>query len=63
MARVQFFQPFNYTPSEDRRVSIQYKVGIYPNVRREAADAAIEKGVAVELKPAPRPRVKKAANV
>jgi len=42
MARVKFTDEFNYTPSEDRRVSILYKAGItYSNVRKEAADQAV----------------------
>lgn len=52
MARVQFFQPFDYSPKIN--VILAYGVGIYDDVKRACADQAIAEGKAVELKPLTR---------
>lgn len=50
MARVIFSEAFDYTPSEDRRITVAFKASPEPQtVRREAADAAIAAGKATEV--------------
>ena len=49
MARVKFSKDFNYTPKEDRRVSILYNGCSTYTVRRDAADAAIAVGAGKEV--------------
>lgn len=53
--RVKFTEPYDYTPSEDRRVQVAFKPTGGPNgdgvytVRRECGEAAIAAGQAEEV--------------
>lgn len=49
--RVRFTKDFDYTPSQERRVTIAYKAGHELTVKREAGEAAIAAGRAVEVEP------------
>ena len=43
---VRFTKEFDFTPDEDRRVTVAYKPGAVANVRRQCADKAIAAGAA-----------------
>lgn len=47
---VRFTDDFDYTPSDDHRILIEYRKGHELTVRREAGEAAIAAGKAVEIK-------------
>jgi hypothetical protein len=51
--RVRFTENFDYTPSSDPRILVEYKSGHELTVKREAGLAAIAAGKAQEL-PAPK---------
>ena len=48
--RVRFTDEFDYTPSADHRILIEYRKGHELTVRREAGEAAVAAGKAVEIK-------------
>lgn len=48
--RVRFTDDFDYTPSDDHRILIEYRKGHELPVRREAGEAAVAAGKAVEVK-------------
>lgn len=56
MAWVRFSRTFNYTPSGDRRVTIQYRGGCEYPVKKECADRAVAAGAGVRIKTPPRAR-------
>lgn len=47
--RVTFKKDYDYTPSAERRVTIAYKAGDELTVKREAGEAAVAAGAAVEI--------------
>lgn len=47
--RVRFTKDFDYTPTGERRVTIAYKAGHELTVKREAGEAAVAAGRAVEV--------------
>lgn len=49
--RVRFTKDYDYTPSQERRVTIAYKEGMELTVKREAGEAAIAAGRAEEVEP------------
>lgn len=49
--RVRFTHDYDYTPSGERRVTIAYKAGQELTVKREAGEAAVAAGKAVEIAP------------
>jgi hypothetical protein len=51
--RVRFSRDFMYTPTGERRISLKYRAGAEYTVKREAGEAAVKAGAAVELKPPP----------
>lgn len=53
--RVKFTRDFDYTPTQERRVTIAYKAGQEFTVKREAGEAAIRAGAAIEIKEVTRP--------
>lgn len=51
MAWVRFTAAHNFTPAEDRRVSILYQPGEQPiSVRKDCADEAVRLGRAVRVR-------------
>lgn len=52
--RVRFTEPYDYTPSADRRVTYAYAAGAEETVKRECGDAAVKAGKAVEIDAPPR---------
>jgi len=49
--RVRFTKDYDYTPSQERRVTIAYSAGQELTVKREAGEAAIAAGRAEEVEP------------
>lgn len=49
--RIKFLADYDYTPSQERRVTIAYKAGQELTVKREAGEAAIAAGSAEEVEP------------
>lgn len=47
--RVRFSHDFDYTPSGEPRVTIAYLAGMEETVKREAGEAAVAAGKAVEI--------------
>lgn len=47
--RVRFLSDYDYTPSEERRVTYAFTAGSEVTVKREAGDAAIAAGAAEEI--------------
>lgn len=47
--RVRFTKDYDYTPSQERRVTIAYSAGQELTVKREAGEAAIAAGRAEEV--------------
>ncbi len=52
--RVRFTEPYDYTPSADRRVTYAYAAGAEETVKRECGEAAVKAGKAVEVDPPAR---------
>ncbi|ALJ08237.1 hypothetical protein [Brevundimonas sp. DS20] len=48
--RVRFTDDFPYTPADNHRVLIEYRKGHELTVKREAGEAAVAAGKAVEVK-------------
>jgi len=48
--RVRFTDDFDYTPADDHRILIEYRKGHELTVKREAGEAAVAAGKAVEIK-------------
>jgi hypothetical protein len=49
--RVRFTSSFDWTPPEDRRITLAFKAGAELTVRRECGQDAVAKGAAVDLDP------------
>lgn len=52
--RVRFTEPYDYTPSADRRVTYAYAAGAEETVKRECGEAAVKAGKAIEIAPPAR---------
>lgn len=46
---VRFIRPYIFTPDEDRRCAVKYKLGFKGRVRQQCADKAIAAGAAVAI--------------
>lgn len=53
--RVRFTEPYDYTPSANRRVTYAYAAGAEETVKRECGEAAVKAGKAVEIEAPARP--------
>lgn len=47
--RVRFTDDFDYTPADDHRILVEYRKGHELTVKREAGEAAVAAGKAVEV--------------
>jgi len=54
--RVRFLRDYDYVPSGAPRSIVAYKANTKPTVKREAGEAAIANGAAVEIAPPKRVR-------
>lgn len=49
--RVRFDRDRNWTPPEERRITVAYKKGMELTVKREWGDQMVEDGDAIEIEP------------